>query len=82
MVALLGSQISPGAFFSSEVRTLRGRHMVPLIELLPDFCLLVRREILKSLTILQNIVPLLRAQRAHLIHPRPRRSHAQLLALG
>jgi hypothetical protein len=77
--ALLGSQISPGVFFFAEVGALRRAHAVPLIELLADFGLLIRRKILKGLAVLQDIVALLRTQRAHLVHPGPRRSHPKLL---
>ena len=82
VLALLGSQISPGTFFFAKVGALCGTHAVPLIELLADFGLLIGRKILKCFAVLQNIVALFGTQRTHLIHPGPGAPDAQLLPAG
>ncbi len=80
VIALLGSQISPGIFFFAEVGTLYRGHAIPLIELLANLILLVGRKALKRLTLLQDTVALLWAERAHLVHPGSSSAHAHFLA--
>src|SRR5215469_8448862 len=52
VLALLRRQLPPVVFFDLLVRPLLWRHAVPLIELLPDLVLLVRRKALEGFTVL------------------------------
>jgi hypothetical protein len=80
VLALLRSEVAPGGFFLAQVGLLRGRHAIPLIELLANLTLLVRRQILKGMAVLQNVLPLLRRKIAHLVYPGTRGAYSELLA--
>jgi len=60
VIALLRSQIAPGLLLGAQIGALVGIHVIPLIELLPDLRLLIRREILKRAAVLQNALALRR----------------------
>src|SRR5271169_743203 len=79
VVSLLGRHPPPIVFLNLLVRPLLRRHFIPLIELLPNLVLLLGRKILERAAILQHLVALLWRQRAHLIHPGPRRPDPRLL---
>ena len=78
--SLLGREIPPGLFFLTQVGLLVGRHAIPLGELLADFRLLVRSQILECAAILQHAFTLLRRKVAHLVHPGTRSANAELPA--
>ena len=63
---------------NASLALLRG-HVVPLIELLADFVLLIRRKILEGAAVLQDALALCRRQIAHGVDPRACRTHAKLL---
>jgi hypothetical protein len=53
--------------------------MIPLIELLPDLVLLLRRHSLKGWTVLEKPLALHWRHLSHLLQPRPRRPDSELL---
>src|SRR5271154_120367 len=79
VLALLRRQMPPRLFFRPLIRPLLRAHAVPLLKLPANVVLLLRRQILERPAVPQHALALLRRNIPHAVHPRPRRSHSQLL---
>ena len=80
IVALFWRHSPPRIFFRAQIRSLLCIQVVPLIKLLADAVLLLRRKILKCSATLQHAIALLRCQITHAIHKRAWRTNTNLLS--